>query len=215
MRVVLEGATIKRLQVRHHRGDLRGACGSAVIPQIQLGRNHRVLVIHWAQIAGVNNHRTGHAVGNVHGHGMRRAVVHPDTGCLGREGVFQRLPGIDRLHGLIRRNIARVEVQRMPHGPFVFEGDVEGVADLPSKGGGGSVPVESPDRPADILAQVLHDIVAGNQGVVVVFFFRGRCNLSGIGIDFRRVGSQLVRGGDSRSRCNLVVVGGAARARAC
>ena len=99
----------------------------------------------------------------------------------------------------------------MPHGSFVFQGDMEGIADLSTKGGSGCVPVESPDRPADILAQVLHDIVAGNQGVVVVFFFRGRCNFSGIGIDFRCVGSQLVCSWDSRSRCNLVVVGGAAR----
>ena len=171
-------------------------------------------MIHWAQITGVNNHRAGHTVGNMHGHGVRRAVVHPNTGCLRCEGVFQRLTGIDGLHGLIWRNIARMEVQRMPHGSFVFEGDVEGIADLSTKGGCGSVPIESPDRPTDIVAQVLHDIVAGDQGVVVVFFFRGRCNFSGIGIDFRSVGSQLVCSWDSRPRCDLVVVGAAARVRA-
>ena len=103
----------------------------------------------------------------------------------------------------------------MPHRSFVFEGDVEGIANLSTKGGCRSVPVEGPDRPADIVAQVLHDIVAGNQGVVVVFFFRGRCNFSGIGIDFRRIGSQLVCSWNSPPRCNLVVVGAAARVRAC
>ena len=48
----------------------------------------------------------------------------------------------------------------------------------------------------------------------MILFFRGRCNFSGIGINFGCIGPQLVCSWDSRPRCNLVVVGAAARVRA-
>ena len=60
----------------------------------------------------------------------RAAVVHPDAGVVGREGVGEGRAGLDLDHLVVHRGLAGVEVDRVAHRALVGQVDVDRVAEV-------------------------------------------------------------------------------------
>ena len=93
-------------------------------------------------------------------------MVEPDPRVLGREGVDEGLPGVDRAHRLIGRGDPGVEVQGVAHRAIVDQGDLEGVPHLAAQDGAGNLPVEGQAPLGDTGAD-RHDLLLDGEGVPV------------------------------------------------
>ena len=157
VRGVLERAPIEHDRIGDQSCCLVSRAGPALVCliRVELRLDDHVLLVHRFKAWRVNNHGPEHAVRDVQGHGGCRAVIHPDPGAPRGESVLQFLARLDCLHRKVRRGFTGVEVDGVPHGAVVDQGDHELVANVSPQSGPRRGPIKCPKRTHDGSGQVL------------------------------------------------------------
>ena len=145
--LVLVGDAVEDDEVRG-RGRLVGlgvVGGLALGAEVPLALDERELVVDLGQAAlGLHDDHAEHAVRDVEEGRRGAAVVHPDAGVVGREGVGERLARLDLHHLVVHRRLAGMEVDGVAHLALVRQVHVDRVAQVHADDGPGHGAAERP-----------------------------------------------------------------------